>query len=73
MRTWLSHQMQLREAYEALSSNSNIPKPLTKAVFDIMNDGACGKISKEEALAEVKELANAMKASCQYLLNMLNE
>lgn len=38
-----------------------------------MNDGACGKISKEEALAEVKKLANAMKASCQYLLNMLNE
>ena len=65
--------MQLREAYHALSINENIPKQLTRAVFDIMNDGACGKISKEEALAEVKELANAMKASCQYLLNMLNE
>lgn len=38
-----------------------------------MYDGDCGKISKEEALAEVKKLANAMKASCQYLLNMLNE
>ena len=65
--------MQLKEAYHVLSINENIPKPLTKAVFDIMNDGACGKISKEEALAEVKILANAMKASCQYLLNMLNE
>ena len=65
--------MQLKEAYYALSINENIPKQLTRTVFDIMNDSVCGKISQEEALAEVKKLANAMKASCQYLLNMLNE
>lgn len=65
--------MQLKEAYQALSINENIPKQLTRAVFKIMNNGASGKISEEEALAEVKKLANAMKASCQYLLNMLNE
>ena len=56
-----------------LAKNENIPKSLTSAVFEIMNRQACGKISEEEALAEAKKLANATKASCQYLLNMLNE
>lgn len=65
--------MQLNEAYDVLAKNENIPKSLTSAVFEIMNRQACGKISEEEALAEAKKLANATKASCQYLLNMLNE
>ena len=56
-----------------LAKNKNIPKSLNRAVFEIMNRQACGKISEEEALAEAKQLANATKASCQYLLNMLNE
>ena len=65
--------MQLNEAYDVLAKNKNIPKSLSRAVFEIMNRQACGKISEEEALAEAKQLANATKASCQYLLNMLNK
>ena len=65
--------MKLSEAYDKMVANKNIPKEITTPVFNIMNDCSRGKYTKQQAIEEVKRLMNAMQASANYLINMLEE
>lgn len=65
--------MKLSEAYDKMAENPNIPKEVTAPVFKMMNACSRGKYTEEQAREEVKNLMNAMQASCRYLLNLLEE
>ena len=64
--------MKLSEAYDKIVANKNIPKEITAPVFKIMNDCSRGKYT-EQAIEEVKRLMNAMQASANYLIKLLEE
>ena len=61
--------MKLSEAYDKMVANENIPKEVTSAVFTIMNNR---KLSEEEKQEKVRHLMNAMQASCNYLISLLD-
>jgi len=65
--------MKLSEAYDKMVANKNIPKEITAPVFKIMNDCSRGKYTEQQAREEVQRLMNAMQASANYLINMLEE
>jgi hypothetical protein len=65
--------MKLSEAYDKMAANPNIPKEVLSPVFEMMNACSRGKYTEEQAREEVRNLMNAMQASCRYLLNLLEE
>lgn len=65
--------MKLSEAYDKMAANPNIPKEVLSPVFKMMNACSRGKYTEEQAREEVRNLMNAMQASCRYLLNLLEE
>jgi len=62
--------MKLSEIYDKLAGNENIPKEVTSAVFKIMNSR---KKSEDEKQEEVRTLMNAMQASCNYTISLLDD
>ena len=65
--------MKLSEAYDKMVANENIPKEITTSVFKIMNDCSQGKYTEQQAIEEVKRLMNAMQASANYLIKLLDD
>jgi len=65
--------MKLSEAYDKMVDNENIPREVTAPVFKIMNDCSRGKYTEQQAREEVQRLMNAMQASANYLINLLEE
>ena len=65
--------MKLSEAYDKMVANKNIPREVTAPVFKIMNDCSRGKYTEQQAREEVQRLMNAMQASANYLINLLEE
>ena len=67
------NQMKLSEAYDKMVDNENIPREVITPVFKIMNDCSRGKYTEQQAREEVQRLMNAMQASANYLINLLEE
>ena len=65
--------MNISEAYDKIVANNNIPREVTTPVFKIMNDCSRGKYTEQQAREEVRRLMNAMQASANYLINLLEE
>jgi hypothetical protein len=65
--------MKLSEAYDKMVDNENIPREVITPVFKIMNDCSRGKYTEQQAREEVQRLMNAMQASANYLINLLEE
>ena len=65
--------MNISEAYDKIVANNNIPREVTSPVFKIMNDCSRGKYTEQQAREEVQRLMNAMQASANYLINLLEE
>ena len=65
--------MKLSEAYDKMVANENIPKEITTSVFKIMKDCSRGKYTEQQAIKKVKRLMNAMQASANYLIKLLDD
>lgn len=65
-------QHRLWKIFDQISMNPNIPGELTKAVYGTMTDFTRSKLTEEQAVQQLRDILNRMRAGANYYYQLLS-